>query len=404
MSGDSTTSAVGSSRWRRLVAVVLVVFVAVLAPLTVTAVWLHDRILETDGYVDTVAPLASNETVTDALANRIVAELFTATDLEARITDALPGPTDVLGPALTASLRGLALKQTERFLESDAFAELWVGANRAAHAQVVAMFTGESDALSEQDDRVVLDLGVVADKVRARLVDRGVGVLENVRVPKGAVEITLFESDLVPQLRNAFDVLDALATVLPVLVVVCVIAAIAVAPRRRRIVVALGCSVAATTALLLVGVDLGRRVTVDQASAASLDTAATKEVYDTLVVALRDWSWYVVALGLLVALAALVSSPGWIGRIANRVRGSSPEVPPVAVWVRKRRSGVSAAIVGLGLAVLVLWPAPTFLVLAVVVVIVAFALALVVALSRMGPRAPAVSEPAPLSPGVDQDG
>jgi hypothetical protein len=376
------------SRWRRVVAILLVVVAALLAPLTVTALWVRDRILRTDGYVETVTPLASDETVTDALAQRIVNELFAATDLEDRVTGALPGPVDVLGPALTGSLRNLALAQTERFLESDTFESLWIRANRAAHEQVVAMFTGRGDAVTKQDDAIVLDLGAVADAVRERLVDRGVGVLNRVEVPKGAIEVTIFESSLVPQLQTLFDVLDTLATVLPIVFVAVVVGAVAVAPRRRRIIVALGLSVAASTALLSVGIDLGRRITLDEATQASLNADATKAVYDTLVVALRDWSWYVIAGGLLVAVVALASSPGWIGRAAERVRGSSPDVPPAAIWVRAHRTTVAAGLVGLGLLVLVLWPTPTFLVFAIVVLVTAVALATVLALARMQPRSP----------------
>ena len=374
--------------WRRIVAVVLVVLAAVLAPLTITARWVHDRILETDGYVETVAPLANDPVVTDALANRIVTELFAATDLEDRVTDALPGPVDVLGPALTGSLKSLALNTTERFLESDQFERLWVQANRAAHEQIVAMFSGRSDAVSEEDGTVVLDLGAVADKVRERLADRGVGVLRRVSIPKGSIEVTLLESDLIPQLQTLFRVLDDLATILPVLFVATVVGAIAVAPRRRRIVVALGLAVAASAALLSVGIDVGRRITVDQASQASLDTDATKAVYDALVVALRDWVWYVIAVALFVAVVALLSSPGWIGRLADRFRGASPEVPPVAVWVRTHRAALWAGVVGLALLVLVVWPTPTLLVVAVVVLLAAIALAVVAALGRMKPRTP----------------
>jgi len=383
---DAPAPAHHPARWRRWVAIVLVVVAALLAPLAVTAKWVHDRIIDTDGYVDTVAPLASNEVVTDALANRIVTELFAATDLEERITDALPGPTDVLGPALTGSLRGVALNQTERLLESTAFEQLWTRANRIAHEQVVAMFTGQGEAVDQRNDAIVLDLGLVADRVRERLVDRGVGVLKRVEIPSDTIEVTLLESDLVPKLQTGFDALDTLSSVLPILFVVTVVAAIAIAPRRRRYVVALGLGVAATTALLAVGIDLGRRVTVDQAGQASLDANATKEVYDTLVVALRDWSWYVIVLGLFVAVVALVSSPGWIGRVAERLRGSSRDVPPAALWARQHRAALSAGIAAAGLVILVIWPSPTFLLFAVVVVVVAIAIATVVALSRMQPR------------------
>jgi hypothetical protein len=213
-------------------------------------------------------------------------------------------------------------------------------------------------------------------------------VLKRVPIPEGSIEITLLQSDLIPQLQTTFRVLDDLATVLPILFVVTVVAAIGVAPRRRRIVVGLGFGVAATTALLAVGVDLGRRVTVDQADQASLNRDATKAVYDALVVALRDWSSYVIAVALLVAVAALVSSPGWIGRIAERLRGSSPDVPPVAVWVREHRAALWAGVVGLALVVLVVWPTPTLLVVAVVVLLAAIALAAITALARMKSKTP----------------
>jgi hypothetical protein len=144
--------------------------------------------------------------------------------------------------------------------------------------------------------------------------------------------------------------------------------------------------------LLSVGIDLARRVTVDEASSASLNTEATKAVFDTLVVALRDWCWYAIAVSLFTAIVALVASPGWIGRLAERWRGSSADVPPVAAWVHAHLVVVWAAILGVGLVVLVVWPTPTLLVVGLVVLITALALAVVTALAGMRARAPADPE------------
>ena len=110
-------------RARRIFAVVLVVFAAVLAPLTITAYWIHDRIMSTDGYVETVAPLADNQDITDAIAERVVNTLFERADVQKRITDVLPGPVDALGRTFSNSLRNLATNQAENFLESDAVPE-----------------------------------------------------------------------------------------------------------------------------------------------------------------------------------------------------------------------------------------------------------------------------------------
>jgi hypothetical protein len=189
---------------------VLVVLSALLAPLAVSAVWVHERILSTDGWVDTVAPLADDPAVIDAVSARIVNTIFERADIQDRITDILPGPVDALGRTFTNSLRNLAMSQTERFLESDAFQSLWEEANRVAHEQVVAMFSGQGDALENHNGQVVLDLGAVADKVRERLVDNGVGILKRVSIPKGQAEIVLFQSDLVTQLQTVFRLLDQL--------------------------------------------------------------------------------------------------------------------------------------------------------------------------------------------------
>jgi len=165
--------------------------------------------------------------------------------------------------------------------------------------------------------------------------------------------------------------------------VVVLVAALAIAPRRRRIVVGLGLGIAAATALVLIALDVGRRVTLDQANSADLNNEATKAVYDTLVTALRDWAWLVIVLALFVAVVALVSNPAWIGRVAEKLRGSSSETPPVAVWVRQNRLALGGGVVGVALVTLVVWPTPTLLVVAMVVLLMAFALALVTALSRM---------------------
>jgi hypothetical protein len=306
---------------RRVVAVVLVVFAAILAPLALTGYWLHERILSTDGYVDTVAPLADNPEITDAVATRVVDSLFERARVEERISGALPGPIDALGNRITDSLRNLATSQTERVLESDAFQRLWEQVNRLAHEQVVAMFTGEGDTVSIDEDRIVLDLGVVADKVRQELVDRGVGILDRVRVPDDTATITLFQSDDVPRFQSLFRVLNDLSVALPIAFVVVVGAAVAVSVRRRRTLVQLGLAVAGAMALLLILIHLFENEYVAQVNERDLDEPAARAVFETLVSALRDWSWFVLVAGVVVAVVAFAADPRKLEWVRRRVRG-----------------------------------------------------------------------------------
>ena len=64
---------------------VLVVLVCILAPVSVLAVWLHNTVLDTDQYVATVAPLAHDPAVQEAIATRVTNSLVASTDLEARV-------------------------------------------------------------------------------------------------------------------------------------------------------------------------------------------------------------------------------------------------------------------------------------------------------------------------------
>src|SRR4051812_10091938 len=52
-------------RGRRIATVVLVILGCVLAPVSVLALWAKTTLLDTDQYVETVAPLATNQDIID---------------------------------------------------------------------------------------------------------------------------------------------------------------------------------------------------------------------------------------------------------------------------------------------------------------------------------------------------
>jgi hypothetical protein len=60
-------------RWRTVVAVLLIVLGCVLAPLAGVAVWARNQVTNTDRYVATVAPLASDPAIQNAVADKITA-------------------------------------------------------------------------------------------------------------------------------------------------------------------------------------------------------------------------------------------------------------------------------------------------------------------------------------------
>ena len=103
-------------RLRKAGAAVLLVVTLLLAPLAVVAAWVQETVADTDRYVETVAPLASEPAVQQVVIDRLTNEVVKNVDVKA-VTDAL---TKVLaengapatgrgggrGPRRPAALRG----------------------------------------------------------------------------------------------------------------------------------------------------------------------------------------------------------------------------------------------------------------------------------------------------------
>src|SRR3954467_4753757 len=95
--------------WRWLACGVALALVALLAPLAVVATWVHDEISDTDRYVQTVTPLASDPAVQDAVTTRATNGIFTRLDVEAvtqQAVDALAAQG--LPPRIANSLSSLS--------------------------------------------------------------------------------------------------------------------------------------------------------------------------------------------------------------------------------------------------------------------------------------------------------
>jgi hypothetical protein len=80
---------VGRRRWRTIVAVVCIVVACILAPLSVVAVWTRNQVTNTDRYLATVSPLASDPAIQTAIADQITTQVFRYIDVQALTTQAI---------------------------------------------------------------------------------------------------------------------------------------------------------------------------------------------------------------------------------------------------------------------------------------------------------------------------
>ena len=128
---------------RRIIAIVLVVLTAVLACAAVPALYLRSEVLDTDRYVATVAPLASDPAIQAEIANKVTTQITEAVDIEGITRDAMTELGKVaprvaavitgLAPAIAEQTKTLIHTAVSRFVASPQFQDLWTQVNRVAH-------------------------------------------------------------------------------------------------------------------------------------------------------------------------------------------------------------------------------------------------------------------------------
>jgi len=364
-------------RWRRILVGFLVVLGCVLAPLSVLSVWMKSTVLNTDNYVSTVAPLASDPDVQQALANRITNAIVQNTDVESKIADALPAKAAFVAPAVARGLAQYVDQAALKLVQSDQFDKLWTQANKRAHPQIVALLEGkEGKHISTKNGQIVLTLGPVAEKVQAVLDKAGIDVFSS--SSGSAPQIVLFSSNDLKSAQGITNLLQKSAWVLPFLTILAFGVAIALSGNRRRTILRGSLGIALGFALLLAVLNSGRHFYLD-ALPATVSRPAATAVYDQLLTLLRLSLRTGLVISLVVALGAWLSGPGSFatkireGTLAL-VRGHDTGEEPsgFAVWVAGHKTPLRALVVGVALVILVVINAPTpaeVLVLAIIVIL-----------------------------------
>ncbi|MEU8691185.1 hypothetical protein [Streptomyces sp. NPDC048665] len=361
---------------RSLLAAVLITLGCLLAPLAVVASWAANEVADTDRYVATMAPLAANPAVQDAVANRATDALMTHLDLPTLLSDIAPADRPRLekalgrlGHSLEGAVHSFVHDKARAVVASDAFRTLWTDANRRAHSAVDKALTGKGGgAVQLKNDTVTLDLAPVITHVKQHLVDAGMKAAGH--IPDIHTDITLVRSDEISKVKTYVRLLQIAGNWLPVLSVVLIAAGVLLSVRRRRALIA-GCLGAAVAAGVLgIGLCVFRVIYLD-ALPADVSQDAAGAVYDTLTHFLHTMVRMVVAIGVVIALAAWLTGPGrragllrrlWttgIGAVRGTADHAGLRTGPVGPFVRRHRTWITWALVVVALVVYLLWSYPT---------------------------------------------
>ena len=103
--------------------------------------------------------------------------------------------------------------------------------------------------------------------------------------------------------------LKAVAIVLPVLALLCLVGSVFLARQRRRGVLRAGIGLAVAMLLLIAALAVARSAYLSALSSGALPSDAASDIFDTLVALLRQGVRVVVVVAIVVALIAFVAGP-----------------------------------------------------------------------------------------------
>jgi hypothetical protein len=310
--------------WARSTAVVVLFALGfLLVPTAGLAVWGRNTLLNTDRYVETVAPLSDEPAVIDSVANRITDAIFAQIDVEAELEANLPPRLAFAAGPITSQIESTTNDLVVKALETDQFDTLWREVNRQASEALVTFVEGDgSGAVSIQDGQLVLEIGPILAAVKDRLLEQGIAIAEKIPSTEASVPLPVGDVSYLEDARDAFKLLNTLAYILPWIAAACFIGAVLLSRDRRRGLVWAGSLIAAAALLVGLSLALGREAYLDAAASGGADPETAAVVFETMVRFLRNGIRIFFLLGIVLALGAVITGPSaWATRTRSVLGG-----------------------------------------------------------------------------------
>ncbi|MEU9012148.1 hypothetical protein AB0D12_20740 [Streptomyces sp. NPDC048479] len=394
---------------RKVSSAVLIVLTCILVPVSVVTVWVHDIVLDTDRYVATVAPLASNPAIQDAAVNRAVQAVdvrFDAKEFTTNVADWLQSQglpplaaqaVKSFAPQVASAVNEAVEKVARRFVESDRFKKVWTTANRIGHNAVDHALTGKGrGAVGVDEGTVTLNVGTAVETIKKDLVDAGLKPAS--KIPTVNKQLVLFKSDELAKVQNAARALDVIGNWMPIITVLLGAAGVLLAHHRRRALAKTALGAALACLIFVIALVVGRSYYLSHLPPQVLSHAAAGAVYDTLLHFLRITLRTVIVLGVIIAVGAYLIGPG---RLPRAVRGTADRTADsvagwgyshgvhtgeVGTWTESHRRWINVGLLLVLALIFALWNHPTALTVLLLVLILLAALAVTSLLAATGRR------------------
>ena len=313
--------------------VLLFVGITCLGVVALTAVrWTESQVLTTENWVTYITPLPKNPEVSEALSTFVVSKVFDSGDVQNRVTEVLPPRAEFLAPPLTNQLENITKNTTTNVIQSDAFQNIWVTANRTAHQRMLER--ARNEPTSENNQRFQLDLSNMGPVLREGLGRVAEALPER---PSGDIVINADLQARSQRLHQYIRTVDFLQAVLPFLLVASGLGALAFARDRRRVLLAGSVLVFVLSLLQLIGVK-ALRPAILGAIQNSTYRPAVGELYDSFVASFNSSVTAVLILAIVVWLVMILAGAGTLGIYTRRfIRlNQFQQTSPYELWRKLR--------------------------------------------------------------------
>lgn len=411
-----------------LLATVLMVVGAVLAPVATVASWAKVQLTDTASFVTAYAPLAKDASVQAFVADQTVDVIQQNVDIEALTSDVIDGITQLgTGPAATRALESLKGPAAQgivslvrstvgAFVESPAFAQVWQEALRISHTQLIATLQNDPEAAIAvgSDGSVGIQLGPIVERVKEVLLERDLTFAA--QIPAVDRTITVAQNTSLPTLQLFYGLAIAAGAWLPWIALLFLAAGVVVARRRGLALVWAAVALALGMVVVVAGIAIGRLVFIGSVSPSLIPSGVARTIFDTVTTAMTATGVAVLVLAIAVGIVAWYSGPfaasrrlrGFFRSGVTRVREEAERhgitSGRTGEWMYSQRTLIRAAIAVIAAAIvlfvrpittgLVVWT----LVIAVVVVAIVELLQRPVIIVPEGAPATEVDVPSPPAP------
>jgi len=342
-------------RGRAFLVWLLIILACIFSIAGTLSAWVRTTTLDTNAFVNTVAPLIKDDAVAKAISDVAVAQLFKTYDVSGRIKQgledlsrvikqAVPKGTDlpdidisfIAGP-MSSGIEGFAKTAAQKILQSGVFFKVWEKTLRASHQAMVNIISGKKNAVvTSKGDTVVLNLGELLGGVKDQLADAGLGFLKNVQVPADFGQIELFTSKQLGVAKSWVHLLEMLAWVLPLIALILFILAVVLARDRRKALLRSGLGLAVAMLVVLIVLKVAHGQLLGQVKQAE-QLAAANVVWGTVLAGLKQAVWGLLVLGLVFSIGSAVAGPSrWAAWLREHVTDFFKN------WRERREAGAEA--------------------------------------------------------------